>query len=72
MLGNATNIPVGGTGTLDSKANYQYIEDEDVEEYYEQLHNKWKREQPPQHRMLLSFSLLCHISFKSYKLKRID
>jgi hypothetical protein len=35
LLGNATNIPVGGTGTLDSKANYQYIEDEDVEEYYE-------------------------------------
>jgi hypothetical protein len=32
LLGNATNIPVGGTGTLDSKTNNQYFEDEDVEE----------------------------------------
>ena len=35
LLVQTSNIYVGGSGTLDSKANYQYIEDEDVEGYYE-------------------------------------
>ena len=33
LLVQTSNIYVGGSGTLDSKANYQYIEDEEEEDF---------------------------------------